>query len=542
MRLCLLALQLLLIASPVLPQSTLVQHGKPFTKELKGSTGDLFTVVDGIFAVDGRHVLYAEEGLTPKVVRLDAQLVPSEELVLKDVLIDGQKWTAVRPVVQEGRLQVLLVTTTKKGCSFALCPVNTSGALSLGSPRQLASFDIPYVNDPTFTLVDRPLPDPILFTRGLAYAQHERLVRSADGNTWLLNHYTHNGKGNKRFGMALLNSDGSVRSTTTVELPYEDAKSSIHQISVANDGTVRLLTYVFQCSSAEQLGDKACHELHLTTVSDGGSTLSDVLLEKHFISSARLLDRNDGRVSIAVRYGALTGLPGQVITFNPKDPKLKPTPILAQRLPSIRRAKLMPYGDPAADPRKPVSRTAKLPDEVVDLIAAPNNELVVVETFLETNFQLPMGEAIAMRRLGGGVRVSQVLANDSIGWQRVLDRAVMTTAGQAYDGVARMPLNADHLVLFAHTPRGLDAILKAGTEAAGTKELRPAEPIVLKAAVVSAAGEVRQDGTLLLMEDAFAPCTMGVLAEPGGTRALVKSYDRGTQYRFSLVDLRPLGQ
>jgi hypothetical protein len=35
---------------------------------------------------------------------------------------------------------------------------------------------------------------------------------------------------------------------------------------------------------------------------------------------------------------------------------------------------------------------------------------------------------------------------------------------------------------------------------------------------------------------------MGVLVEPGGTRALVKSYDRGTQYRFSLVDLKPLGQ
>ncbi len=542
MRSRILPLLLLLATASAVAQSTLVQHGKPFTKELKGSTGDLFTVVDGLFAADGRHVLYAEEGLTPKVVRLDAQLLPSEELLLKDVLIDGQKWTGVRPLVQQDRLQVLLVSSTKKGSSFALCPVNTSGTLSLGSPQQLASFDIAYVNDPAFTLVDRPLPDPILFTRGLAYAQHERLVRSADGTTWLLNHYTHNGKGNKRFGLALLNGDGTVRSTNTVELPYEDAKSSIHQISVANDGTVRLLTYVFQCKSDEQLGDKACHELHLTTVSDGGSTVHDVLLDKNFVSSARMLDRNDGRVSIAVRYGALTGQPGQVITFNPKDPKLKPTPVLAQRLPSIRRAKLMPYGDPAADPRKPVSRTAKLPDEVVDLIAAPNNELVVVETYLEPNFQLSMGEAIAMRRLSGGVRVSQVLANDSIGWQRVLDRALMTTAGQSYDGVARMALNMDHLVLFAHTPRGLEAIMKAGTEAGGTKEMKPAEPFVLKAAVVSAAGEVRQEGTLLLMEDAFVPCAMGVLTEPGGTRALVKSHDRGTGYRFSLVDLKALGQ
>jgi hypothetical protein len=527
---------------PVVAQSTVARHGKAFTKELKGSTGDLFTVVDGIFAADGRHVLYVEEGLTPKVVRLDAQLVPSEELVLKEVLIDGLKWTGVRPIVQEGGLQVLLVSSTKKGSAFALCPVNTSGALGLGSLKQLASFDIPYVNDPAFTMVERPLPDPILFTRGLAYAQQERLVSSADGTTWLLNHFTHKGKGNKRFGMALVNPDGTVRSTTTVELPYEDATSTIHQISVANDGTVRLLTYVYSCKSDEQLGDKACHELHLTTVSEGGKTVQDLLLDKQFISSARLVDRQDGRVSIAVRYGALTGLPGQVITFSPKDPKLKPTPVLAQRLPSIRRAKLMPYGDPAADPRKPVARTAKLPIDVVDLIAAPNNELVVIETFLETNFQLPMGEAIAMRRLSGGVRVSQVLTNDSIGWQRVLDRAAMTTAGQPYDGVSRLAYKEGHLLLYAHTPRGLEAILRSGVEAAGTKEMKPAEPLVLKAALISEGGEVRQEGTLLLFEDDFIPCISGVLLEPGGTHALVKSYDRGTQYRFSMLDLQALGQ
>ena len=35
-------------------------------------------------------------------------------------------------------------------------------------------------------------------------------------------------------------------------------------------------------------------------------------------------------------------------------------------------------------------------DEVVDLIAAPNNELVVVETYLEPNFQLSMGEALSL--------------------------------------------------------------------------------------------------------------------------------------------------
>jgi hypothetical protein len=532
---------LLLPATLLLAQGTVVQQGKPFTKTLKGSTGDLFTVVDGIFVADGRHVLFVEEGLTPKVVRLDAQLQPSEELVLKDHLISGVKWTAVAPLISEGVLRCLLVSSTKKGSEFGIGTVSTAGALKLEHFSTIASFELPYVNDPTHTMADRPLPDPILFTRGLAYAQRERIIRSPDGQHYLVNHFSHKGKGNKRFGYAYLDKDLTVLWQGTVELPYEDAKSSIHQILLGNDGRIRLLTYVFQCSSAEQLGDKNCHELHLTTLTEQGKSVHDVLLEKDFVSSARLLEREGGKVTIALRYGSLTGLPGLVASFDPLDPKLKPTPLLDQRLPSIRKTKLMAFGDPAADPKKPVSRTAKIPDEVVDLFALPDGSTLVVETFLDNAYQLPVGDAIAMRHLSGAVRLSQVRTNDSLGWQHIVDRTLMTTAGQAYEGSVALRGPGGTLLLHGHTPRGLDAILRAGADAGSDKSLAPAEPQVLRAAMVDDNGAVGKEGTLLLMEEGFVPCPMGTLLQPGGTRALVKSYDRGTLYRFTLVDLAKLG-
>jgi hypothetical protein len=299
---------------------------------------------------------------------------------------------------------------------------------------------------------------------------------------------------------------------------------------------------VFQCKSEEQLGDKNCHELHLTTISESGKTVSDVLLDKDFVSSARIMEREKGRVTLALRYGALTGQPGMVVTFDPADPKLKPTPLIPQRLASIRKAKLMGYGDPTVDPGKLVPRTAKVPDEIVDLFPAPDGGTVVVETFLETAFPLPMGEVIAMRHLSGALRVSHVQSNDSLGWQKVVDRALMTTAGQAYEGSEVVPTANGFLLLHGHTPKGYDAILRAGAEAAGGKDGLPAEPHVLKAVFVDKTGKVVTEGTALMMEEVFVPCPMGIVHEAGGTRALVKSYDRGQQYRFTVIDLTKLGQ
>lgn len=524
-------------------QATLAQWGKPFNKALKGASGDIYTVVDGVFAKDGRHLLYVEEGLTPKVVRLDALLQPTEELVLKDHLTDGAKWTGVTALVNAGSMRVLLVSAGKKGCEFGVADVNAGSAPSLMGFRKVAAFDMPYANNPSNTMAVRPLPDPILFSKGLAYAQRERLIASPDGEHYLLNHYTQDSKGNKRIGLAWLDKELTVLWQSTAELPFEDGKSSIHQITVSNDGTVRLLLYVFNCKGEEAMGDKNCHELHLCSISENGKTVSTVLIDKDFVSSARILERGGGKVSVALRYGSLTGQPGLVLTFDPADPKLKPTPIATQRLPSIRKAKLMAYGDPAADPRKPPSRTAKVPDEIVDLYATPDGSLIVVETFLEYQFMLPVGEAVAMRHLSGPVRVSQVQPNDSLGWQKVVDRALMTTAGQAYEGSVALLMDGSVLLLHGHTPRGYEAILRAGNEAANTKDQRPQEPQVLKAAFISTKdGSALREGTALMMEEGYVACPMGALMEWGGTKALVKCYDRGEQYRFAVIDLGKLGE
>lgn len=524
-------------------QATLIQQGKPFSKPLKGSSGDIYTVVDGLFAADGRHLLYVEEGLTPKAVRLDALLQPSEELALMDLLLDGAKWTGVMPLLGDKRMHVLLVSGSKKGCAFGVGELDAAGSLDLKGFRRIAEFDIPYANDPANTMAVRPLPDPILFTRGLAFAQKERLIATPDGQHYLLNHYTQHGKGNKRMALAWLDKDLTVLWSATAELPYEDAKSSIHQIAVDNNGNVRLLTYLFNCKGEESLGDKNCHELHLTTIAESGKAVSDLTIEKDFVSSARMAIREQGAISIALRYGALTGQPGMVITFDPADPKLKPTPIAAQRLPSIRKSKLLAFGDPAADPRKPPARTAKVPDEIVDLQLAPDGGLLVTETYLQYDFMLPVGEALALRHLSGPVRVSHVQANDSIGWQRVIDRALMTTAGPSYEGSVVVPMEGNLLLLHGHTPRGYDAILRAGSQAAGTKEQRPAEPQVLKAVIVSTKdGSVQREGTALMMEEGFVPCPMDAVLDWGGSKALVKCYDRGTQYRFSVIDLGRLGE
>ncbi|MBK6756090.1 MAG: hypothetical protein IPG69_21490 [Flavobacteriales bacterium] len=51
-------------------------------------------MVDGVLPTDGRLALCGG-GPAHKVVRLDAQLQPTEEVVLKDVLMDGVKWNGV---------------------------------------------------------------------------------------------------------------------------------------------------------------------------------------------------------------------------------------------------------------------------------------------------------------------------------------------------------------------------------------------------------------------------------------------------------------
>ena len=511
--------------------------GEPFTRSFKNAQGDQHAVVDGVLPADGRALLYVEEGPAHKVVRLDAQLKPAEEVVLKDVLLDGVKWNGVMPVLRGGTMDVLLVSPGKKGADLGMATVGGS-PLALSGFRRLTSFGHAWAVDPASSLARRPLPDPILFSLGLTSAHTERLLTAPDGGRHLLNMYDSKGKDGKQLWMTCLDRDLREEWSALATLPWPAGQARIHQMQLTNDGRVLLLAYVFRCEQ-EQMGDKNCHELHFTTISDQGRTVKDVLVDKDFVSTARFCERPGGRISLALRYGALTGIPGQVVTFDPQDPKLKPTPLVDQRLAGVRRVKLTGFGSVDGDPNKPASVRAKLPDEVVTLLPGWDGGTVLIEAFVDNEFQLPVGEAIAMRHFCGMLRASYLDATDTVRWQRTIDRAYLTTAGQAYE-TAGLLLDADGLtLLFGHTPKGLAGILASGGAGDGSSPLP--EPGVLKAARIDRAGQVLRQGTAWMPEGGLAACPMTAVFGAGGTQALLKAYDRGTTYRYVLVDLERVG-
>lgn len=542
-----LLLPVLLGASLLLTAQTGVQQGKPFSRVIKNAQGDLLTVVDGLLDVDGRALLYVEEGLVHKVVRLDAQLQPTQELALKDQVFDGLKWNGICPMMSGGEMKVLFASNQKKGVEFGIGAVNASGAVTITGFKRVATFDQPMSGDLSTTLSRRPLPDPILFSRGLAFAQQERLVASPDGQHFLLNLFSQDTKGNKRFWYACLDGSFAVEWSGVKELPYDDVQSTVHQVSLADNGDVHLITYVFKCKSEEQLSDKLCHEVHLTALTDQGNTVKDLLLDKDFVSTVRLCERDSGTVSLAIRYGALTGLPGVLLTFDPKDAKLKPTPVVDQRIPGIRKVKLTTFGAMEGDKKPSTARNTKVPNEIIELLPAWDGGTVLIEIFLENNFELPFGEAIAMRHLSGAVRASYFDASDTLRWNHVADRAYMTTAGQAFE-TAGIALEDNGLTLvFGHTPKGLEGILASGNtpeEQSKDKKARsgPSEPGVLKAVVLDRTGKVVNQGTALRPEAPFTACPMELLTDPTGHKALVRCFDRGAQYSYALIDLSAVGK
>ena len=544
-------LPLLLVAAQVMGQTAQKQVGTSFQRSSKNMTGDVFAVTAGVLVNNTEGVFQVEDDLVPKLVRLDQGMNIAEEVPLKDIPFDGVTWTVVTSFVVNGDLHCLLSSNTKKSTDFAIGQVDTRGTLAVNTFRRVASSGIPFQNNPTNTLPYRPLPDPILFSQGLQFVLNERIVAAPDGEHFLINTLTADGKGNKRFWFSYLDREYTELWSGIAELPYPDAPSRLHQISLANDGTIHLLAYVFPCGDEERKADKLCHELHLTTLSDRGSTVRDLLVEKDFVSTARMCERTDGRVSLAIRYGALTGQPGVVLTFDPVDPKLKTTPVADQRLPSIRKTRWMAYGAIEDGARKStVSRTAKVPNEVVAIMPGWKEGVVVVETFLESNYQIPMGEAIAIRRLAGDVRTSLIGANDTIQWQHIAERAFMTTAGQSYDGVHAHLHDKGITLLYDQTPHGLTAIDKSGEDPTtdeadkkGKKDkvMAPKEAGVLRALTLDPSGGVVAAGTVLIHPDGFIPCPIGAVPGTDGTY-VVKTFDRRTGYAFARFNALSVGE
>ena len=532
-------------------QAAMIKQGKVFERSGKNMFGELHNVINGVLADDGSAVIHVYDAQVHKVVRLDANLVPSEELLLKDIALDGLLYEGVTSLVSDGKLHCLLVAQGKKAASYAIATVEGTGTPTLSGLRKIATSELPYVNDPTNSLIFRPNPDPVLLNQGLKFAQTERIVPSPDGQHFLLNNYTNDARGFKQFWFVYLDKNFKELWSGAAELTLVDEKSRIHQISVADDGTIHLLAYNFRCEMEEQMRDKLCHELHFITLADQGKTVSDLLLEKDFVSTARFCQRDSGRVTIAMRYGALTGQPGLVMTFVPLDPKLKPTPVVDQRAASIHKTKLMAYGSIEVGVKKggPVSRIAKVPDEIVDIQPSWNNGVVVVESFLDDALQIPMEGAIALRRLAGDIRVSQVAANDSIQWQHIVERAHMTTAGRAYEGVEVQVGKNGIALLYDHTPKGLDAIMISGskTDSEATvgkgkndKTTAPAEAGVLKMLRLDPNGIVINQGTAVLLPDGMMPCP---LRNPtNGSKYVVKSFDGEGTYQYTLVDRDQVGK
>lgn len=542
----------LITASLAMGQAGKLQMGNAFVRAPKNATGDVFAVVAGVLVGDKEGLVYVEDNMVPKVMRLDGSMNLTDELVLKDQPFDGLTWNGVAPVIVDGTLHCLLHSNTKKTTEYAIGQVDSRGTPALSTLRRIASSDILFKNDPTNTLPYRPQPDPILFSQGLQFALEERIIATPDGQHFLVNNHTVDGKGNKRFWFSYMDKKFTELWSGTATLPYTEEASRIHQISVSNEGTIHLVAYVFPCLSEERKGDKLCHELHLTTLSDQGKTVKDVLVDKDFVSSARLCERDGGKVSMALRYGSLTGQPGVVVTFDPADPKLKTTPLVDQRIPSIKKTKLLAYGAVEAGAKKAAtSRTAKVPNEVVALLPTWGG-LVVVETFLETAFEIPVGEAIAMRRLAGDVRTSYIGANDSIQWQHIAPRAFVTTAGTSYDGVD-VHLTANGLtLLYDHTPKGLATIMLSGsappdeevTDKKSKKDKTPglAESGVLKAITLDPRGSVVVEGTVLIPPDGYIPCPKGAIQGPSGKVYAVKTFDRKNSYAFALINAFAVAQ
>lgn len=523
---------------------TLIRTGSAFTKTAKGLTGDLHLTVNGGLDASGQPIVFAQEGSGYKVARLNSALQPAEELSLVQQSFDGAKWDAVTCANTANGMRILFVSNTKKNADFGVGTLNTNGALSIVDFHKVVSFPHPCPFDPSVTTCKKTLPDLILFDNGAAYDQSDRLIASPDGQHFLLNHYTHDEKGNKKFWYACADKDFNLLWQGEKELPFPDVNSDVHQIALDNSGRILLLTYVFTCSDPSRASDKMCHETHLTVISAEGMRMKDLLVDKDFVSSARIIPKDNGQILVALRYGALTGQPGVLLSMDTAITRLKPTPLVDQRVPAIRKSKLTAFGMPAVEQGKKspgATRQQKVPDEIVELLPAWNGT-VLIEGFRDPEMQVPKGEDIAIRQLHGMLRVSFFDTKDSLRWQRTVDRSFMSTAGEAYGCAAFRLLPQGLVLIYNSTPGGLPAINSAYAEEDGDKKKKDKAPTVeaseLHAAIVSSDGKVAGEGSIALPEKGYTFCPMTALIASDGANVWVKGYDRGTQHMYLEFDPR----
>ncbi len=522
-----------------------VKPGKPFQKTIKGSSGgDLQFVIGGLAGTDGRAVLFVQEGLAHKLVRLDASLQPTDEVALSQIAFDGKKWDGITPIINGNEMHVLFVSNGKKSCDLAVANVELSGPLTVSTFQKVATFDQPFTFDPEIAISRKSLPDLIIYDNGAAYDHTDRVAVSPDGSHYLIDYCTRDTKGNKKFWYAVLNKDFTAAWSGVKDLPFPDSRSKIHQVMLDNNGRIILLTYVFTCASPEQMSDKQCHEMHLTVLDRKGEKMKDMLVDKDFVSSARACVLSDGGLMLGVRYGALTGQAGELLRIDTAITKLKNTPLVDQRVPAIHKVKLTTFGSPDADPKKKTSAsraTAKTPDEIVDVLPAWDGGALLIEEFHDPEMQINVGDAIAMRHLNGAIRATYVDAHDSIRWQQTVDRAFMTTAGEAFESIGYSLNNDGLLIAYNTTPGGLAAI-NAPAEVEGDakkskKDKTPvAEPSALHVAMIGRDGKMILDKSVMIPPKGFTECPMSLVTNADHSAAWISSFDRDKSHNYLEVD------
>jgi hypothetical protein len=65
---------------------------------------------------------------------------------------------------------------------------------------------------------------------------------------------------------------------------------------------------------------------------------------------------------------------------------------------------------------------------------------------------------------------------------------------------------------------------------------------VLKAVMLDRSGKLVGQGTAWRPEEAFVACPTELLTDPTGHKALVRAFDRSTQYRYALIELGSVGK
>lgn len=140
-------------------QAAMIKQGKVFERSGKNMFGELHNVINGVLADDGSAVIHVyDAGARSGSAR--CQLGALEELLLKDITLDGLLYEGVTSLVSDGKLHCLLVAQGKKAASYAIATVEGTGTPTLSGLRKIATSELPYVNDPTNSLIFRPNPDP----------------------------------------------------------------------------------------------------------------------------------------------------------------------------------------------------------------------------------------------------------------------------------------------------------------------------------------------------------------------------------------------